>query len=84
MNDKQRPPLQELDNYRLEWWKPLRFDKDDGKILLLGFPLFGATLPFIGFQTLIDEDNNDMRCFVIGWFLYYLIVFMSGDRDDEE
>jgi len=61
------------------------FDRDsDGALLVLGYPLFGGWLPYIGFITFyIDEDENDiLRCFMIEWFCRSLIFTRSKEQDD--
>lgn len=60
------------------------FSKDEeGCILLLGYPLFGGWLPFVGFITFYDDYDQPVRCFMVEWFCRGIAITRDMRKDDE-
>lgn len=64
-------------------FKPLSINKESGRILLFGLPLFGFWLPCIGFTTFFlqigIEEDEEVECFVVqflllGFFVIYNVL----------
>ena len=60
---------------------PFRINEGDGCILMLGYPLFGGWLPYIGFITFINEREESMKTFMMEWFLRGIILHRTKDED---
>jgi|TARA_R110000744_G_scaffold230359_1_gene348540 hypothetical protein len=72
---------EDKDIYYKLTWNPLKFDSTDGALLLFGYPLFGAWLPYIGFVTFMNDREEPMRTFIIEWFLRGIILHSNKEED---
>jgi hypothetical protein len=61
---------------------PFRINEGDSCILMLGYPLFGGWLPFVGFVTFQHEDN-EFKSFLIEWLLRGVIITSSRAELEE-
>tara|TARA_R110002126_G_scaffold10053_3_gene44983 strand:+ start:489 stop:734 length:246 start_codon:yes stop_codon:yes gene_type:complete len=66
--------------YKLTW-NPLKFDSINGALLLFGYPLIGGWLPYLGFVTFVNDREEEMRTFMIEWFLRGIILHSNKDED---
>lgn len=73
-------PDQEDFSYKFRL-QPLKIDKIDGAILLFGYPLFGGWLPYLGFVTFVNDREEEMRTFMMEWFLRGIILHSNKDED---
>lgn len=63
---------------------PLRFSEYSGCLLMFGYPLFGGWLPYLGFQTMYDEEGNEVQIFLAEWFLRGIAVVSPNSKRNQD
>jgi len=60
------------------------FSRDEeGSILLFGYPLFGGWLPFVGFITFYNDNDDEIKCFLIEWFCHGLALTRDMRKEED-
>ena len=68
------------DSYRFEL-TPFRICPIDNAIIFFGYPLFGGWIPFIGWVTFYNKNDEPLQVFMIEWLLKGLAFVSKKDED---